>query len=250
MDHRQREQAEADRARLQAEQQQQLRDSLVERNTQQTTATAAGFASLVAMLESDQPSVVNFGVRSLKVQAYDPEKHTPIAEAGGIEALSALLRWPRSPAEDEAVAGVIWNLASHADNKRRIVWAGALPPLVGMLIDGSPSGKEIAAGVLNSLAMEDDNKMPIRESGAFGPLIAQIDESSENCTTTAVGRQLAAAALRELSSDDGLKGELIEKGCPGSPRLRRVIAGDVLVDAHLIAASKAAVSYFAPVPPI
>jgi len=218
---------------------------VAEREKQASTARAGGFASLVAMLDSKEPGGSALAVRALKVQSMDPASHVALAEAGAIEALTALLVRGTSQSVDEMVARTLWNISSHADNKLRVARSGAIAPFVSMLRNGSPNGREIAAGALRNLAMEERNWLAIREASAFEPLIALLDEA-EGSSTTKVGRKLAAAALRELSTDQDLKRELIEKGCPGSPALRRTIAGDTLIDPHVFVASKAASSFFAP----
>ena len=218
---------------------------VAEREKQASTARAGGFASLVAMLDSKEPGGSALAVRALKVQSMDPASHVALAEAGAIEALTALLVRGTSQSVDEMVARTLWNISSHADNKLRVARSGAIAPFVSMLRNGSSNGREIAAGALRNLAMEERNWLAIREASAFEPLIALLDEA-EGSSTTKLGRTLAAAALRELSTDQDLKRELIEKGCPGSPALRRTIAGDTLIDPHVFFASKAASSFFAP----
>lgn len=218
---------------------------VTEREKQASTARAGGFASLVAMLDSKEPGGSALAVRALKVQSMDPASHVALAEAGAIEALTALLVRGTSQSVDEMVARTLWNISSHADNKLRVARSGAIAPFVSMLRNGSSNGREIAAGALRNLAMEERNWLAIREASAFEPLIALLDEA-EGSSTTKLGRTLAAAALRELSTDQDLKRELIEKGCPGSPALRRTIAGDTLIDPHVFFASKAASSFFAP----
>lgn len=59
----------------------------------------------------------------------------------------------------------------HALRQVLIAKAGAIPPLVDLVRDGSEPGKEAAAGALGNLAFNDDNKILIRDAGAIPPLV-------------------------------------------------------------------------------
>ena len=71
----------------------------------------------------------------------------------------------------EHAARALTNLAVNADNQVAIAAAGAIPPLVALLREGSAEGRAKAAGALGVLALDDDNQWAIIEADAMLPLI-------------------------------------------------------------------------------
>jgi vesicle coat complex subunit len=52
----------------------------------------------------------------------------------------------------QRAAGVLLTLAENDENKRTLVWAGAIPPLVALLTDDSPQVRKNASGALLKLS--------------------------------------------------------------------------------------------------
>ena len=103
-------------------------------------------------------------------------------------------------------AGTLRHLALDDDLKRRIVAAGALPPLVALL---GPRNKatvqELAAGALCRLAYDDDIKMKLVGAGAlYLPPGGVVGPSAH------LGR--AAGVLARLADADAIKAQLVVAG--------------------------------------
>ena len=77
----------------------------------------------------------------------------------------------RTATPQERAAAVLADLARSGDNKKRIVDAGGVVPLVAMLSSGSPEAQTHAAGAIWQLAALGGNKPIIAEAGAITPLV-------------------------------------------------------------------------------
>mmetsp|Transcript_40910 Transcript_40910/g.116025 ORF Transcript_40910/g.116025 Transcript_40910/m.116025 type:complete len:252 (+) Transcript_40910:2-757(+) len=126
----------------------------------------------------------------------------------------------------ERAAGVLQNLLSHAEKRWDVLKAGALPPLIDILEEGSPLAKARAAGALRNLAFDDDDGVvAIVEAGGIEPLVAVLGAAS------AEAQENAAAALLNLALLDYCKLAIARAGgiellvaleAAGAPATRKV----------------------------
>eukprot|EP00900_Chrysochromulina_parva_P014719 jgi/Chrpa1/23248/Chrysochromulina_OHIO_Genome00027473-RA len=85
--------------------------------------------------------------------------------------------------------------------------AGALPPLVAMLGDGTAEERAAAAEALGKLARNDANKAAIAAAGAIEPLVALVRDGDRE------GKVNAAGALGNLvAGDDAIKAAMAAAG--------------------------------------
>ena len=79
----------------------------------------------------------------------------------------------------------------YRSNNTTIVEAGAIPPLVALLTDGTDEAKEYASGAIRNLS-NGTNKTAIVEAGANPPLVALLASGTDEAKGN------AAAALLNL----------------------------------------------------
>ena len=104
-------------------------------------------------------------------------KSTSRHDASAIAPLVRMLgdgRGTRTETPQERAAAVLSDLAKLGENKKDIVDAGGVPPLVEMTKSGSPEAQTHAAGSLWHLAMLEPNKVTISEHGGIAPLVALL----------------------------------------------------------------------------
>ena len=96
--------------------------------------------------------------------------------------------------EKDAAADRLGDLAHYdAANRVLIVEAGAIPPLVELLRDGSADAKADAAWALRSLALNAANRVLIAEAGGIAPLVELLRDGD------IYAKHWAADALRSLA---------------------------------------------------
>ena len=98
------------------------------------------------------------------------------------------------------------DLARSGDNKKTIVGAGGINPLVAMLSSDSPQAQAHAAGALWQLAALGNNRIPIAEAGAIAPLVAMLRSPS------AEAQKFATGALWHLASSADNKVAMVSAG--------------------------------------
>ena len=100
----------------------------------------------------------------------DDDDDKKIASRDALRILVAMLRATHGEAETGALA--LWKLAKNMENKVSIAAAGAIPPLVALLQDGTDVAKENVAMILTHLAFNRD--VSIAEAGAIPLLVALV----------------------------------------------------------------------------
>jgi len=107
----------------------------------------------------------------------------------------ARLQAAGSDTEKEAAAKTLGELAgTGAGRREKIVKAGAVPLLVGLVKSGSPRAKELAAGALSHLALTPGNKTAIADAGGINAMVELMR------TGVGEGKGAAAAAVANLTS--------------------------------------------------
>uniref|UniRef100_A0A7S3JVI0 Armadillo repeat-containing domain-containing protein n=1 Tax=Aureoumbra lagunensis TaxID=44058 RepID=A0A7S3JVI0_9STRA len=93
--------------------------------------------------------------------------------------------------EAEVAARTLWKISRDGDNKKAIVHANAIPPLVNLLSSGTANAKEYAAAVLcNLLYYNENNKAAIVHANAIIPPLVNLLSSG-----TAKAKENAAGVL-------------------------------------------------------
>jgi len=124
----------------------------------------------------------------------DESLHAPLAEAGALPLLVALLRSTDAAAQVHA-ADALAVLAMDAAIRKRIVDAGAVPGLVSLLHADSGHGKVRAVRAIGRLAYDAPARLLLVGAGALPPLVALLRAG------TADGKRDAAYAIGWLASD-------------------------------------------------
>ena len=137
--------------------------------------------------------------------------------------LAKMLR--ASAGEAEAGALALRKMARNSENQILIAKAGAIPPLVALLQNGTDVAKENAAGALMFIAYRNDNnKVAIAQAGAIPPLVALLQNGTDKM------QEIAAETLGYLAFcdlDNGSKNKaLIAKGVAISASIAK--AGAIL----------------------
>ena len=115
------------------------------------------------------------------------------------ETLAAHVRALRGGARAVRAAEALTDLLCESDdNVALIVAAGAIPPLVALVRNGSDDGKEKAANALANLAdnVDDVADQSIVDAGGIAALVELLRDGS------AVGKEEAARALANLACND------------------------------------------------
>ena len=110
----------------------------------------------------------------------------PIAEAGGIPPLVALVR-DGTDMQKIVASRARWHLAIRVDNKIAIAKAGGIPPLVALVRDGTDDQKKDAAEALwalmtmfdGTLAVNDNVVILTAEAGGIPPLVRLMRYGNE-----------------------------------------------------------------------
>ena len=95
-------------------------------------------------------------------------------------------------------------LAGKQENKTKIVQAGALPVLIGLLTDESSKVREYAAGVFMNLSNNPDNGAEILKAGALPVLITLLRDGSPEA------KEYAAETIGNLAKDKRTKKKMRE----------------------------------------
>jgi len=96
---------------------------------------------------------------------------------GAIDPLVTMLN--NNGREAEVAARTLWKISRDGDNKKAIVHANAIPPLVNLLSSGTAKAKENAAGVLCYIAFKNENnKAAIVHANAIPPLVTLAKSGS------------------------------------------------------------------------
>jgi vacuolar protein 8 len=153
------------------------------------------------------------------------EVERAVASADPAAALVALLQACAIGARTPVASGI----ASLADApsaqstdpmRGALAAAGALPPLVAMLGDGTAEERAAAAEALGKLARNDANKAAMAAAGAVEALVALVRDG--NCE----GKAKAAAALGNLADgEDAIKAAIVAAGAT-EPLVALVRDGD------------------------
>jgi len=93
-------------------------------------------------------------------------------------------------AEVEEAVVEMWKRSVNASAKVKFARAGAIPPLVALLSNGTADAKEKAAGALLNLAGNAENKIAIASAGGIPPLVALLSNG------TAIAKEKASSAER------------------------------------------------------
>lgn len=120
------------------------------------------------------------------------ENRVLIANAGGVEALVALLRDEHAGVR-KCAAGALRNLAMNAENQVLIAQAGAIAPLISQLRDADVEVRQKATVALWSLAANPENQILIAAEGGVEVLIHLLAD------VDVVVRQNTAGALLSLA---------------------------------------------------
>lgn len=136
------------------------------------------------------------------------ENRMCIAEAGGIPHLVPLLSSSDPKTQEHAVTAML-NLSILPDNKKLIISAGGLDPIIEVLKSGrTMESRENAAATLFSLSVRDELKVQIGSNlDAIPYLVALLREGSVRR-----GKKDAATALFNLAVYNGNKPKIIEAG--------------------------------------
>ena len=81
--------------------------------------------------------------------------------------------------------------------------AGAIPPLVDLVRNGTDAGKEAGAGALGNLAFNDNNKIIIRDAGAIPPLVELLKPGNSNEAHVRLLTELICSEDRLFNSFEG-----------------------------------------------
>ncbi|KAH8061936.1 hypothetical protein JL722_3893 [Aureococcus anophagefferens] len=90
--------------------------------------------------------------------------------------ISAHVRALARPQTAQRAAGALVDLSAEVANRDALAKAGAIPPLISLLRDGSDGAKSYAAAALGNIALTDGYKVVIAEAGAIPPLISLARE--------------------------------------------------------------------------
>jgi len=168
---------------------------------------AAPSSSLdVARATKQFPAVKDMETRAARAVAAacdNSDDDNKIAARDAIRPLAEMLR--SSDGEAEAAVLALWKLGTNVESKVLIATAGAIPPLVALLQNGTDVAKENAARVLCSLACTTTNKVIIAKAGAIPPIVAILQNGTD------VAKEEAALALTSLAFDNTDNQVLIAK---------------------------------------
>ena len=107
------------------------------------------------------------------------------------------------------------NLAGLEANEWLIIKAGALPPLVALLLPlNAPKAREHAAGALANLAFTQRHHAAISQAGAVEALVELLDDHE---SATPEARECAADALSLLAASPEIKSLLVQLDCHIEP---------------------------------
>ncbi|XP_078430704.1 uncharacterized protein LOC144702528 [Wolffia australiana] len=169
--------------------------SLAEPNRARITAAGA-IKPLVYALRTGTVAAKQNAACALLALSMAEENRAVIGACGAIPALVSLLLRGCSRGKKDALTA-LYKLCSTGPNKERAVRAGAVRPLVELVAARGPGTAEKAMVVLASLAGGSEGRRAVLDEGAI-PVLAQALEDS-----SALGKELAAAALLELCADGG-----------------------------------------------
>ncbi|KAM7464076.1 hypothetical protein LguiA_032197 [Lonicera macranthoides] len=114
-----------------------------------------------------------------------------IAEAGAIPFLVDLCYILDGPTQEHAVTALL-NLSLCEDNKRSIIFSGAVPAILCALKHGTLEARENAAATIFSLSVSSEYKLIIGKLGAIPGLVTLLREGTQR------GKKDAADALFKL----------------------------------------------------
>eukprot|EP00439_Symbiodinium_sp_Y106_P087353 s236_g46.t1 len=153
-------------------------------------AEAGGIPALVELLSSSNPRVQWSAAGALRNLAPNANNKALIAEAGGIPPLVSCLTTGTEETQRDATAA-LGNLMADwvfgwpevvpmpeatevaEANRALIAAAGAIPPLIALLISGMWFAAELAAHALRPLSSSEDTRVAIVEAGAI-PVLAKL----------------------------------------------------------------------------
>ena len=166
----------------------------------QTMVEAGVITPLVQSLSSGQLSEVaqQHAAMVLSCLAIDRSNHDEILECGAIAPLVGLIKDAKQTlgAKKNAAIGLARLALSTPSTQERIFHAGAVPPLVAWLGDGSLGPPETAASTLADLCNDANAAMQARllQAGAIGPLVAMLHLQAGVEQQRAAGGALAILA--------------------------------------------------------
>ncbi|KAJ0399781.1 hypothetical protein ATCC90586_009821 [Pythium insidiosum] len=165
-------------------------------------ADSACVVGLKRALESD----IHEAARALALLAADDRLDAIIGESGCI---SALTRWLSHSSEmhRSCAAWAMSSLADNADNRSRIVNAGAVVPLLGLVSTGSLRQVEHAAMTLWWLTELDAGRAAIIAAGGWDPLLSLLFGGS-----TGDVQLVAAGALAKLPTAESVRRRMVQAG--------------------------------------
>ena len=155
--------------------------------------------------------------------ARSDENRRAITTANAITPLVRLLgdgRGVRSKTPQERAAAVLADLARFGDNKKTIVEAGGVKPLVVMLSSDSPEAQTHASGALWHLAALGSNRAVIAEAGAIPLLVGLLgtqgtdgaEERAASAALLARRQKFTTGALWHLASSADNKVQMASAG--------------------------------------
>lgn len=176
-----------------------LRDMAAEGGdeSQKMVAMAGGVGPLVSLLkdglEDGRVEAQEYALWSLSLATDSTSRMTIVQEGCTAPIIVSLKSGLLSAAAQEHAACVISGLARDSDNNPEIVKSGAIPPLVGLLLDGISGAKKHAATALARLATSGyDTQLAIAKAGAIQGLASWLSDDS-------IGAGMAELAARSLS---------------------------------------------------
>ena len=133
-------------------------------------------------------------------------------------------------------AAACWILSvNNANNQVFIAEAGAIPPLVELLKNGSAEAMTNAVAALETLALHEDNRDLIVEAGAIRPLVELLKNGSAEAKTEAARalKRLAFHAKNQvLIAEAGAIPPLVKLRTNGSAKAKTKAAGALKKLAH------------------
>ncbi|ERN02753.1 U-box domain-containing protein 4 [Amborella trichopoda] len=178
-------------------------------------ASAGAVKPLVALVQSPDPQVQEYGVTALLNLSLCDENKDLIAAAGAVKPLVRALRDGSTAAARENAACALLRLGIPEENRAPIGCAGAIEPLVNLLALGSFRGKKDAAAALFTLCSVRENKLRAVKAGAVKPLIEYMADFSSGML------EKAALVLDVLVGIREAKAAVVEEG--GIPVLVEII---------------------------
>lgn len=190
---------------------------------------ANGIGPLLDMLDAASVKAKENSVGAITQLCSSKENQMIVAKAGGIPKLVSVLLGFTGTTLKEMAAVQLCTLAAEAikemakDNRKNqdaISEAGAIQPLVAMLISPAPQMQANAAGALGHLAKNHpENQSAIARAGAIAPLCTLVKEGAEET------KDQSAYALWSLSTDNAPNKDTIAKLGGIEPLLSLLVSG-------------------------